>query len=378
MREKWKPFLVCLSLLLVGGGLVPSFGSEGEERTIVTEGSAPLTDHNEVAARNKALSDFQRRAVVQTVEELIGTERSGHERERLNHAIVDHFEGYVRSFRILSEGVEEGSYRVKGEAVVARERLKEEIRRLGIPLADQPSSQESQEDAPPTLVWQAESSCDEQIGDEGAGDFFEHTLSQALADSGITVVTSEGEVSGDNNTAVARGGFFCFSHKLQCRIVLQYRGETVTIEEEVPLEGESPSLMDAVMTLAEIVRGHIVHTINTPRAPEKGSTPPPNDQSPPTPSETSPPDRWQIVIKGPQSGLLWEKLYHGLRDGGILLQVSRILITPEAFIVETPEISEEALDAIKRLTMSSLRELTVEQVDPSHRQLMLHATPSGM
>jgi hypothetical protein len=82
---------------------------------------------------------------------------------------------------------------------------------------------------------------------------------------------------------------------------------------------------------------------------------------------------WQIVIKDPNGALYWEKILRKLKESGVNIEVSRILISPDTFTVETPEISEKVPGLIETILEKEGIALKVESVDSQARRIIIRS-----
>lgn len=110
--------------------------SGGEGTEILAEGVAAIT--GDVAmARDQALKDALRKAVEQGVGTFINSETRVENFQLLSDRIYSQAQGYVSSYRLVSESREVDLYRVVVRAKVKLERIEDDLRAIGILIAEQ-------------------------------------------------------------------------------------------------------------------------------------------------------------------------------------------------------------------------------------------------
>jgi hypothetical protein len=415
------------------------------EVIVEAEGTANIVDNNQVAAREKALQDFEKQAITKAVIDLIGEDQFNQNKEKLQKTIIGRADRYLKAYKVIGEEPREGTYRVKGEAIIRLDALKKDLASLKIslltskpskdatPPEEQPSreAQKAQSDASeelkqtqrqtptkslPVILWNFDRSCDEQIEGKNAGDFFSDVFIEKLSEAGFTVVTADHNLPQEESKVVTlKGNFFCFTNKISIRMELSQGDNKQQLEDDVPLDEETP-IMDAVMTLADISADHVFNAITQPGEVSKNQQEPhsvgaglsaspseePTSQeaskSSPSaqedtrmekPPESGQPHRvaptfsgqpqglplplWQIVIKDPNGALYWEKILRKLKESGVNIEVSRILISPDTFTVETPEISEKVPGLIETILEKEGITLKVESVDSQARRIIIRS-----
>jgi hypothetical protein len=390
------------------------------EVTVEAEGTANIVDNNQVAAREKALQDFEKQAITKAVIDLIGEDQFNQNKEKLQKTIIGRADRYLKAYKVIGEEPREGTYRVKGEAIIRLDALKKDLSSLKIslltskpskdakPPEEQPSreAQKAQSDASeelkqtqkqtptkslPVILWNFDRSCDEQIEGKNAGDFFSDVFIEKLSEAGFTVVTADHNLPQEGSKVVTlKGNFFCFTNKLSIRMELSQGDNKQQLEDDVPLDEETP-IMDAVMTLADISADHVFNAITQPGEVSKNQQEPhsvgaglsaspseePTSQeaskSSPSAKEDTRMELWQIVIKDPNGALCWEKILRKLKESGVNIEVSRILISPDTFTVETPEISEKVPGLIETILEKEGIALKVESVDSQARRIIIRS-----
>ncbi len=109
-------------------------GGEGSE--ILAEGVAAITSSVDVA-RDQALKDALRKAVEQGVGTFINSETRVENFQLLSDRIYSQAQGYVSSYRVVSESREADLYRVVVRAKVKLARIEDDLRAIGILVAEQ-------------------------------------------------------------------------------------------------------------------------------------------------------------------------------------------------------------------------------------------------
>lgn len=438
MRAKGKKFAtVCFLMVALLALWVSPKEAFSDEVKLEAEGSAQVVGGNQVAAREKALRDFEVRAVVKAVLDLVGPDQYQQNRDKIQKAIITKADRYLKAYKVSGEEPQQETYRVRGEAIILIENLKKDLAALGLKTGDikasaptseakepgkkaesaEPSSSATTKEAAqpqdqaqpkeeklPALLWSIDRSCDQEVEGKNAGDLFSEIFVTRLAELGFNVVSSDQEPQEKSKMIKAQGNFICLSNKISIRIELLQNYQKQEIEDYVPIDAEETPLMDALTTLSEIAANHLLQTLGyaatpegtthseTAESPPEASEPkepaseseqgkpqsPEEPSSQPTPSEPEKPPAlklWQIVIKDPHGGMLWEKLQRKLKESGVKIEVSRILISPESFTIETPELSEKTIAQIDSASKDGLN-LKVESVDTEARRIVIRSESS--
>ena len=104
------------------------------EKTII-RGEAAILNNDKLAAKDKALDDAKRKAVEQISGVIVSSESLTKNFELLSDNIYTNSKGYIKSYKILEEGVDKqdkGIYFVKIEANVSKGKLQNDINALNI------------------------------------------------------------------------------------------------------------------------------------------------------------------------------------------------------------------------------------------------------
>jgi hypothetical protein len=123
---RYSRLFVFLVFLL---GLFPQSASS---QTIESQGVAAIVQGNLDISRDKAIEDALRNAVEQATGSLIENETLVENYQVLSDKIYSQSRGYVQSYEVLSEGEDQGLYRVTIQATVASGELKNDLRGLNI------------------------------------------------------------------------------------------------------------------------------------------------------------------------------------------------------------------------------------------------------
>jgi hypothetical protein len=89
-----------------------------QPKTVTATGQSAVVNNDKVRARDKALDDAKRQAVEQAIGTLVSSETVTSNYELISDKVLSKSSGYVRNFKVLSEGVKEGVFEVKIEAEV--------------------------------------------------------------------------------------------------------------------------------------------------------------------------------------------------------------------------------------------------------------------
>lgn len=99
---------------------------------IETEGTCPLYGNDRAPARDSAIGDSMEKAVERVVGMLISQETAAENVEILNESIYPKYQNYIRDYRILHEGIDNGLYRVRVRATLSQSAIKHDLEILGI------------------------------------------------------------------------------------------------------------------------------------------------------------------------------------------------------------------------------------------------------
>lgn len=106
--------------------------SFGEEKEVITEGVGDMESVSKVIARDSAIEDALRRAVEQVVGTLITSESMVSNYTLLYDRVYSQSSGYVRSYKVLSEGKKEGLYVVRINAKVGMDGISGDLQTIGL------------------------------------------------------------------------------------------------------------------------------------------------------------------------------------------------------------------------------------------------------
>lgn len=123
--------LMILCFLLSVFFTVVSF-SDQDRRIITVEGMGLITGGDEADGRRQAIANAQRLALEQTLGVLISSDTIVRNFQTISDSIYARTEGYIQTYRILSEESDGSVYRVKLEAVVSLTRLRDELEEIGL------------------------------------------------------------------------------------------------------------------------------------------------------------------------------------------------------------------------------------------------------
>lgn len=121
--------LVLLLVFLVGS--VPQIAMS-QPTTVESQGVAAIIRGNLDISRDKAIEDALRNAVEQATGSLIENETLVENYQLLSDKIYSQSRGYVQTYEVLNEKVDQGLYRVTIQASVASGELKKDLRALDV------------------------------------------------------------------------------------------------------------------------------------------------------------------------------------------------------------------------------------------------------
>jgi hypothetical protein len=119
-------------LFLLAPSLEPAREEAAGEKVITADGVAAVVKGDTGAARDKALDDALRKAVEQAVGTLIESETMVQNYQVLNDSIYSQTKGFVKSYKIVSEGADGPLYKVSVAATVAVGDVKGDLQSLGL------------------------------------------------------------------------------------------------------------------------------------------------------------------------------------------------------------------------------------------------------
>jgi hypothetical protein len=119
------------SLLVFLVGLVPQI-AHSQSTTLESQGVAAIVRGNRDISRDKAIEDALRNAVEQATGSLIENETLVENYQLLSDKIYSQSRGYVQTYEVLNEEVDQGLYRVTIQATVASGELKNDLRALNV------------------------------------------------------------------------------------------------------------------------------------------------------------------------------------------------------------------------------------------------------
>ncbi len=110
----------------------PALSQDDELRTAEASGVSIISGGNVATARDAALADALRKAVEQAVGTLISSETMVENYQVLNDNVYTKSQGYVRDYKVISEGQEQNTYRLTVRALVSPVDIKNDLDALGI------------------------------------------------------------------------------------------------------------------------------------------------------------------------------------------------------------------------------------------------------
>ena len=125
-KNVWIGGWLVLALLC---GSMPAFGQQSQ--TVTAEGVGAVFGNDRAIARDQALQDALRKAVEQAVGTLVSSETMVQNFQTLNDKIYTQTQGYIQSYRILSETPGTNIHQVTIQATVAIGDLEKDLQALG-------------------------------------------------------------------------------------------------------------------------------------------------------------------------------------------------------------------------------------------------------
>jgi len=122
---------IIFGLVLIGI-LIPSYLNAG---SVTARGQAAIVNNDKAMARDKAIEDALRRAVEQVVGTMVTSETKTKDFQLLEDNIYTHSKGYVESYKIVSEKVEDNVYIVDIQAEVSSGKIEGKLKAIGIAIS---------------------------------------------------------------------------------------------------------------------------------------------------------------------------------------------------------------------------------------------------
>ena len=166
------------SLLVFLVGLVPQI-AHSQSTIVESQGVAAIVQGNRDIARDKAIEDALRNAVEQATGSLIENETLVENYQLLSDKIYSQSKGYVQTYEVLDEKVDQGLYRVTIQATVASGELKHDLRALNVLM---------RQVRKPRVMVLFEESISEGVN---SGRLAEDAISKVLLDSGFKLVDAD-------------------------------------------------------------------------------------------------------------------------------------------------------------------------------------------
>ncbi len=120
-------------LLLTAYSLLLTPANAQDTQTVSSDGIAAIVDGNTAIARDNAIGDALRKAVEQAVGTMVSSETVVQNFQLLSDKIYSQSQGYIQSYKVLSEGAAEATiYKVTVQAVVSIGGLQNDLAALGL------------------------------------------------------------------------------------------------------------------------------------------------------------------------------------------------------------------------------------------------------
>jgi len=129
MKTRKNLFILFVFFLFLSFVSVPVIGQDETGKEVIALGVA---DGKSSLARDEALNDALRKAVEQGVGTYVTTELTVEQKRLVEDRIYTESRGYIRSYKILKEGVTEGLYEIKISALVKMGKLAHDLKSIGL------------------------------------------------------------------------------------------------------------------------------------------------------------------------------------------------------------------------------------------------------
>ncbi|SFM67721.1 hypothetical protein [Thermodesulforhabdus norvegica] len=342
--------------------------SSGELQKFYAQGVAPYAE-GDAGVRDRAVSDFKQQVLLQAIMEIIGPESVKENETLINESILSSPDRFINAYRIISETVTGGLFRISGEAEISRQLLEDELKALGIAGPSTAGTSESEYEAIParTILWEDRSSC------ENYGNEFAMMLMDFLAQKGWSINQAS------ETTATAKSHFrWVINSELTCPENLDGSyivgtveirdGATGSIEavisERVQKEAESP-ILEGLISLAEIMKPQLVRILENGKATTHAESLPKREEMPLTNST------WEITVPDHPCLVRWGQLEKALIDINLTFRVSKMTIGAggcRVFVEGLPSSFPEYLYELEEKKTVALK---IDYLDPSARTLRI-------
>ena len=165
-------------LLVFLVGLVPQTANS-QSTTVESQGVAAIVQGNRDISRDKAIEDALRNAVEQATGTLIENDTLVENYQLLSDKIYSQSRGYVQTYEVLDEKVDQGLYKVTIQATVASGDLKNDLRALNVLM---------RQVRKPRVMVLFEESMSEGVK---SGRLAEDAISKVLLDNGFKLVDAD-------------------------------------------------------------------------------------------------------------------------------------------------------------------------------------------
>jgi hypothetical protein len=102
------------------------------DEAIITVGIGEIKENDLVAARERAIEDAKKKAMIQSVENEISSKVMEDNYPILNERLYQQSQRFIEGFRVISEVPQEDFYRITIQFTLAQDDIRNELKRLGI------------------------------------------------------------------------------------------------------------------------------------------------------------------------------------------------------------------------------------------------------
>lgn len=358
MRVYRVTLLIVFILGLFWAGLSP-----GALQKFYAQGVAPYVE-GDAKVRDRALEDFKQQVLLQAIMEIIGPDAVKENEGLINKNILSQPDKFINAYRIISETVAGGLFRISGEAEISRQLLEDELNALGLikPSATTAPQSEYESGSSRSILWRDQSSCGEY------GNEFSKLLMDSLIEKGWTINDDRAKNQPRwviiSSLACPEGtGASYITGTVEVRDGANESIKAV-ISERVQKEAESP-MLEAVISLADLIQPQLAKVIEPGESAGERENLPKADRVVPADSA------WEVTIPDYPCLAGWERLEKVLADMNLNFRVSRMAITAKECKIRLEGVSSSFPEYLREVEGKQKMALKVEYLDPASRLVTL-------
>lgn len=374
--------------------------AQGTWDTFYAQGVAPV-QQGQLNAKANAMKDFKQQILIQALLEIAGPEVVKDQKAILEREILSNPDRFIQTYRILSENVADGLYRINGEAEIIRQKLLDELSSLGVlnVSTSAPAAEEYTDHNGRTVLWIVEPSCPESVDGTRADSLFGNMLIGTLTEKGWMVNMSEGDKILDGQQVSAR---WIVKSTLTCPLEpaktsiggtieirdAEKRTIVAVISERTERELEGP-ILEGIISLTELIAPQLVQILAT-NTPQPKSIPSDN-QAPKSqnstegslaavPSPTSKPFfeyTWEIIIHDYPFLPQWERIERALREKSLEFTIYRMQISENGCQVWIKDAPSSLPQYLSHIQFDNQTKILIDYLDPEERRISLRIVNSS-